>query len=495
MPSIPERPSVPEAPLLSIRDLSVSFGHGPGEVRAVRGVSLEIRKGEAVALVGESGSGKSVSALSILQLLPYPTAHHPTGSIRLEGEELVGAEPALMQKLRGNRIAIIFQEPLTSLNPLHTVEKQIGEILSVHRKADKGEARSRIVDLLSEVGFPDAEARLAAYPHQLSGGQRQRVMIAMALANDPDLLIADEPTTALDVTIQAQILALLRRIQRDREMSILLITHDLGIVRKVADRVCVMSEGEIVESGGTERIFRDPEHSYTRMLLEAEPKGDPIAGTAEARAVMKANDLRVWFPIRKGVLRRTVGHVKAVDGVDIVVREGSTVGVVGESGSGKTTLAMGLLRLERSEGPISFKEQRIDGWDWKAMRPLRCEMQVVFQDPFSSLSPRLSVGQIVEEGLRVHGLSADSVEARRARIAEALEEVGLQPEAQDRYPHEFSGGQRPEDCHRTCHGAETEFCRSGRTDLGPGHVRAGANRGFAQGPAAPSWSCLPVYQS
>ena len=446
MRSIRERLSVTDAPaqdpLLRIDDLSVSFGTGASEVRAVRNVSFEIGRSETLALVGESGSGKSVSALSILQLLPYPTAHHPSGSIKFSGEELIGAVSTRMQQIRGNRIAIIFQEPLTSLNPLHTVEKQIGEILFVHKKLDKDSARARIIELLTEVGLPNVEERLSAYPHQLSGGQRQRVMIAMALANDPDLLIADEPTTALDVTIQAQILALLRDIQKSRGMSILLITHDLGIVRKVAHRVCVMKDGEIVEADGTGSLFENPRHEYTQHLLESEPKGNPLPAGSDARPVMQADNLRVWFPIKQGLLRRTVGHVKAVDGIDVVVREGHTVGVVGESGSGKTTLAMGLLRLESSEGDITFDGERIDGYDFKEMRPLRKEMQVVFQDPFSSLSPRMSVGQIIEEGLRLHGLAGETYDERRDVIATALTEVGLPPEAQDRYPHEFSGGQR-----------------------------------------------------
>ena len=429
-------------PLINIADLSVSFGQGERETRAVRHISFDIGRGETVALVGESGSGKSVSALSILQLLPYPTAHHPSGSITLEGEELMGAAPEVMQKIRGNRIAIVFQEPLTSLNPLHTIEKQLGEILFIHKKMDKEAARARIIELLEEVGLPDVEERLTAYPHQLSGGQRQRVMIAMALSNDPDLLIADEPTTALDVTIQAQIIALLRDIQAKRGMSILLITHDLGIVRKVAHRVCVMKDGEVVESAETETLFETPQHDYTKHLLAAEPKGNPLPARDDAKPVIEAGNLRIWFPIKKGILRRTVGHVKAVDGVDVTVRAGHTVGVVGESGSGKTTLAMGLLRLERSEGPITFNGTRIDGHDFKRMRPLRKEMQVVFQDPFSSLSPRMSVGQIVEEGLRLHKLAGDTYDERRAAIATALTEVGLEPEAQDRYPHEFSGGQR-----------------------------------------------------
>jgi microcin C transport system ATP-binding protein len=428
-------------PLVDVRDLSVSFGTGEREVKAVRGVSFTIGHGETVALVGESGSGKSVTALSILQLLPYPVAHHPTGSILFDGTEVVGAKDDAMREVRGGRVGIIFQEPMTSLNPLHTIEKQIGEILFVHKKLDRTSARARIIELLQQVGLPEAESRLAAYPHQLSGGQRQRVMIAMALANDPDLLIADEPTTALDVTIQAQILKLLRELQRKHRMSMLLITHDLGIVRKVADRVCVMTQGEIVEQGATRDIFDNAQHSYTQKLLAAEPKGAPPHAEADAPVVMKAEDLKVWFPIKRGVLRRVVGHIKAVDGVSLAVRQGHTVGVVGESGSGKTTLALGLLRLERSEGPIVFMGRNIETLDWKTLRPLRREMQIVFQDPYGSLSPRMSIAQIVGEGLLVHGDKIDA-DARPELIREALEEVGIDPESMHRYPHEFSGGQR-----------------------------------------------------
>ena len=427
--------------LLTADNLSVSFGSGEREVRAVRGISFEIGRGETFALVGESGSGKSVSALSILQLLPYPLARHPSGSIRFAGEELIGCPEPALRGVRGNRIAMIFQEPMTSLNPLHTIEKQIGEILKVHKGLPPGEARARILDLLNQVGLPEAESRLHAYPHQLSGGQRQRVMIAMALANDPELLIADEPTTALDVTIQAQILKLLADLQRERGMSILLITHDIGIVRKVSHRVAVMTEGRIVETGPTAEIFENPRHSYTQHLLAAEPKGRPVAAEDDARPVMAADGLKVWFPVKRGILRRVVGHIKAVDGVSVTVREGRTLGVVGESGSGKTTLAMGLLRLEKSDGPIRFGDRDISGLAWSELRPLRREMQIVFQDPYSSLSPRFSVGQIIEEGLLVHGLAGDYGE-RRAAIADALAEVGLDPDAQDRYPHEFSGGQR-----------------------------------------------------
>jgi microcin C transport system ATP-binding protein len=429
------------SPLLEIDNLSVSFGIGEREVKAVRGVSFDIGKGETVALVGESGSGKSVTALSAIQLLPYPMAHHPSGSIRFNGEELVATDEDTLSRIRGNRIGMIFQEPMTSLNPLHNLEKQIGEVLFLHKKLDRVAARERVIDLLKQVGLHDAESRLQAYPHQLSGGQRQRVMIAMALANDPDLLIADEPTTALDVTIQAQILALLKELQQKRGMSMLLITHDLGIVRKVADHVCVMTEGRIVEQGDTATIFDNPQHSYTQHLLAAEPKGKPASAAADAPIVVEATDLKIWFPIKRGVLRKVVGHIKAVDGVSVEVREGHTVGVVGESGSGKTTLAMGLLRLERSEGPISFLGQNIQGQSWKELRPLRSEMQIVFQDPYGSLSPRMSVGQIIEEGMLIH-MPNLSFDERRQLIAETLVEVGLDPETQDRYPHEFSGGQR-----------------------------------------------------
>ena len=441
MHSTQRRPSVTD-PLININDLSVSFGDKLSAIQAVSNVSFRIEHGETLALVGESGSGKSVTALSIMQLLPYPAAFHPSGSIRFQDEEIIGASSSRMQEIRGNRIAIIFQEPLTSLNPLHTIEKQIGETLLLHKKLDRSATRSRIIELLCEVGLPNARERLVAYPHQLSGGQRQRVMIAMALANDPDLLIADEPTTALDVTIQAQILGLLREIQKNRGMSILLITHDLGVVRKVANRVCVMKDGKIVETSETAHLFQAPRHPYTQHLLKAEPSGNPLSARTTERPVIKAENLRVWFPIKKGLLRRTVGHIKAVDGIDITIREGQTVGVVGESGSGKTTLAMGLLRLESSNGAITLKDERIDGYDFRKMRPLREKMQIVFQDPFSSLSPRLSVGQIVEEGLRVHNLAGDTLEERREVISAALAEVGLSPDVQDRYPHEFSGGQR-----------------------------------------------------
>ena len=428
-------------PFLDVTELSVSFRVEGREIPAVRHLSFHIERGEAVALVGESGSGKTVTALSVLQLLPYPKASHPSGSIRFEGVEMIGADPDTLRDVRGNRISMIFQEPMTSLNPLHTIEKQVNEMLFLHKGLGREAARARTLELLRLVGLPEGEKRLAAYPHQLSGGQRQRVMIAMALANEPDLLIADEPTTALDVTIQAQILKLLKDLQQRLGMALLLITHDLGIVRRMADRVCVMTEGEIVEQGTTEAIFESPKHAYTRHLLDAEPKGAPLAAEAEAPAVMSARELKVHFPIRRGLLRRTVDHVKAVDGVSLTVREGHTLGVVGESGSGKTTLGLALLRLERSKGEIAFDGNDLQALRTRQLRPLRREMQIVFQDPYSSLSPRLSVGQIVEEGLIVHGMGG-SYEARRALIAEALAEVGLDPKTQDRYPHEFSGGQR-----------------------------------------------------
>jgi microcin C transport system ATP-binding protein len=424
-------------PLLEVRDLSVSFGATP----AVKRISFTLNRGETLALVGESGSGKSVSALSLLQLLPYPHARHPGGSIRLRGEELLGAAPDRLRAIRGNQIAMVFQEPMTSLNPLHSIEKQIGETLMLHKGLRGGQLRARIRELLQLVGLPDAASRLNALPHELSGGQRQRVMIAMALANEPDILIADEPTTALDVTIQAQILKLLKDLQGRFGMAILFITHDLSIVRKMADRVCVMRAGEVVETGAVADLFAGPRHPYTRQLLAAEPQGEPPPAMESAPEVMASEGLKVWFPLKRGVLQRVVDHVRAVDGVSVSVREGQTLGVVGESGSGKTTLGLALLRLLASEGAIRFQGQRIDELPGKALRPLRKAMQIVFQDPFGSLSPRLSVGEIVEEGLRVHGLAGDRV-ARRARVRQALEEVGLDPATQDRYPHEFSGGQR-----------------------------------------------------
>jgi microcin C transport system ATP-binding protein len=427
--------------LLEVKDLSVAFSQGGRQSLAVDRISIDIRQGETVALVGESGSGKSVTALSVLKLLPYPAASHPSGAILYDGQELLTASERDIRRVRGNDITIIFQEPMTSLNPLHTIEKQIGEILELHNGVTGEKARARIVELLTQVGIPDPAGRLASYPHQLSGGQRQRVMIAMALANEPDLLIADEPTTALDVTVQAQILKLLKELQTRLGMAMLFITHDLGIVRKIADRVCVMNGGKIVEQGEVERVFTKPEHPYTRALLAAEPKPDPAPLQPDAPLVVETRQLKVWFPVRRGVLRKTVGHIKAVDGVSIAVRKGETLGIVGESGSGKTTLGLAILRLISSEGPIVFMGSSLQGLTFKEMRPFRRGMQIVFQDPFGSLSPRMSVADIVEEGLGVHhpGMSADE---RERRVVQALTDVGLDPDTRFRYPHEFSGGQR-----------------------------------------------------
>ena len=433
-----------EPALLQVRELSVTFGAGANAVDAVKRVSFDIARGETVALVGESGSGKSVTALSVLQLLPYPMARHPTGSIRFQGQELVGAAAGELLKVRGNRVSMIFQEPMTSLNPLHTIERQVNEVLILHKRLTREAARRRTLELLEQVGIPDAAKRLDAYPHQLSGGQRQRVMIAMALANEPDLLIADEPTTALDVTIQAQILKLLKSLQSRYGMALLFITHDLGIVAKIADRVCVMTKGEIVEQGPVADVFGRPKHAYTQHLLSAEPKGQPAMTDPAAPEIVRLDDLKVHFPIKRGVLRRTVGHVKAVDGVSLTLKQGHTIGLVGESGSGKTTLGLALLRLERSQGGIAFDGQDLQKLAQRDLRPLRRQMQIVFQDPYSSLSPRMTVGAIVGEGLEVHSIGS---EAERARmIDDALREVGLDPAKfpglRDRYPHEFSGGQR-----------------------------------------------------
>ncbi|MBN9528376.1 MAG: ABC transporter ATP-binding protein [Alphaproteobacteria bacterium] len=428
--------------ILSVEHLGVGFKTGTRVVEAVRDVSFSIARGETVALVGESGSGKSVTALSVLQLLPYPMAFHtPGSSIRLKGQEMIGAPAETIQKLRGNRAAMVFQEPMTSLNPLHSIARQIGEVLGLHRGIKGAEARAETLNLLRQVGLAQAADRLDAYPHQLSGGQRQRVMIAMALANRPDLLIADEPTTALDVTVQAQILELLRRLRDELGMALLLITHDLGIVRKMADRVCVMTEGRVVETGATAEVFARPQHPYTIRLLNAEPKGEPSPVATDAPTVMAARDLKVWFPIKRGLLGRTVGHVKAVDGIDVAIREGETVGIVGESGSGKSTLGYALLRLIPSQGSIRYDGRELQGQSFKALRSLRAEIQIVFQDPFASLSPRLSVYEIIEEGLKVHDLGGDWAQ-RRQIVADMLHEVGLDPAMMDRYPHEFSGGQR-----------------------------------------------------
>jgi len=428
------------APLLSVENLAVGFTQGGRTTRAVDGVSFSLPRGGTLALVGESGSGKSVTAMAIARLLESSGAEVLGGRILFAGQDLLKASETAMRRIRGKAITMVFQEPMTSLNPLHPIEKQLGEILELHGLSGGTRLRPRVIELLSEVGIPDPASRLGAFPHQLSGGQRQRVMIAMALANRPDLLIADEPTTALDVTVQAQILRLLKELQQKLGMAMLFITHDLGIVRRIADDVAVMQKGRVVEAGTVDAIFRAPQHPYTQMLLAAEPKGAPPPADPSAKSILEAADLKVWFPIKRGFLRRTVGHVKAVDGISLQVREGQTVGVVGESGSGKTTLGLAILRLIRSEGPVSYLGRRIDGLDSTALRPLRRDMQVVFQDPYGSLSPRLSVAEIVEEGLTVQRRLPYA--ERREIVARALADTGLDPATMDRYPHEFSGGQR-----------------------------------------------------
>jgi microcin C transport system ATP-binding protein len=426
-------------PLLAVEGLSVVFRSRAGETAAVDGVDFTIRRGETVALVGESGSGKSVTALAILRLLDG--AAHASGRILFKGRDLAGLPERAMRDVRGADITMVFQEPMTSLNPLHTIERQIGEVLGLHRGLTGKAARRRILELLDLVGLRDAERRMGAYPHELSGGQRQRVMIAMALACEPDLLVADEPTTALDVTVQAQILALLADLQKRLGMAMLFITHDLGIVERIADRVCVMLKGKIVEAGETRSVFANPQHDYTRRLIASEPKGRANPVPPDAPPLIEAGPLKVWFPLKTGLLRRVTGHVKAVDGVSVRVRAGETVGVVGESGSGKTTLGLAILRLVKAEGPVVVLGRALGGLSAAALRPLRKDMQVVFQDPYGSLSPRMSVAEIVAEGLDVQG-PAPSREARRDHVARALADVGLDPGAMDRYPHEFSGGQR-----------------------------------------------------
>ena len=427
--------------MLKVSDLSVSFHTAAEQSEAVKNVSFEIESGETVAIVGESGSGKSVTALSIMQLLPYPAAFHPSGSVLYQGQELVGAESSALQKIRGREISMIFQEPLTSLNPLHTVARQIGETLKLHKGMNRAEAEERSLELLNLVQIRDAEEKLHSYPHQLSGGQRQRVMIAMALANQPGLLIADEPTTALDVTIQAQILQLLHELQEQLGMALLLISHDLNIVRKLADKVLVMRNGVFVEKGASMQIFEAPEHEYTKMLLAAEPSGRSGEPERDAKVILKTESLRVWFPIKRGILRRTVDHVKAVEELNVEVKEGETIGVVGESGSGKTSLALAILRLISSNGEIHFKGESIQGRKSKELRDLRRSMQIVFQDPYGSLSPRMTIQDIVAEGLQVH-LPDLSRSEREQMVIEALQEVEVDPETRHRYPHEFSGGQR-----------------------------------------------------
>jgi microcin C transport system ATP-binding protein len=423
---------------LEVRNLSVSFRQDGRTIPAVKDVSFTVGRGETVALVGESGSGKSVTALSTVSLLPDSAT--VTGSITYDGQQMVGAPETMLRKVRGNDISFIFQEPMTSLNPLHTLEKQITESLALHQGLSGSAARDRVIELLDKVGIDEPRSRLNAYPHQLSGGQRQRVMIAMALANGPDLLIADEPTTALDVTIQAQILDLLFELKQTEDMSLLFITHDLGIVRKIADRVCVMQNGEIVEQGPTRDIFDAPQHPYTRKLLGAEAAGAPAPVPADAPEIARTENLRIWFPVHRGLLRRVVGHIKAVNAATLSVRAGETLGIVGESGSGKTTLALAIMRLIASQGPIHFMGQGIHTRRGREMRALRRDMQIVFQDPYGSLSPRMTVEEIIAEGLSVHKI--DGARGRRALVADIMTEVGLDPATMHRYPHEFSGGQR-----------------------------------------------------
>jgi microcin C transport system ATP-binding protein len=428
-------------PLLSVKDLSIAFHQGERTTLAVDKVSFSIKKGETLALVGESGSGKSATALSIMKLLPYPAASHPSGQVIFKGQDLLTLPEKKIRDIRGADITIIFQEPMTSLNPLHTIEKQLAEILLLHRGMTGKPARDRVIELLTQVGIPNPETRLKSYPHQMSGGQRQRVMIAMALANEPDLLIADEPTTALDVTVQAQILKLLKDLQQRLGMAMLFITHDLGIVRKIADRVCVMKDGKIVESNNAADIFKSPQHPYTQALLAAEPRPHDIQPNPTGDIVLKTTDLKVWFPIKRGVSRKVVGHIKAVDGVSVEVRKGETLGVVGESGSGKTTLGLAMMRLISSDGPIVFMGKDLHDLNFKEMRPHRRNMQIVFQDPYGSLSPRMSISDIIQEGMWVHMPHIPRAECEQ-RVIKALEDVGLDPETRHRYPHEFSGGQR-----------------------------------------------------
>ncbi|MGB0205204.1 MAG: ABC transporter ATP-binding protein [Neptuniibacter sp.] len=427
--------------LLSVKNLSVRFDQGEQEpVDAVKEISFDIDKGETLALVGESGSGKSVSAMSILKLLPYPKASHPSGEIFYAGEDLLKLNEKQIRRLRGDKISVIFQEPMTSLNPLHTIQKQIGETLLLHRGLTGKQAKVRILELLDLVGIPEPEKRLNSYPHELSGGQRQRIMIAMALANDPELLIADEPTTALDVTIQEQILELLKSLQQKLDMAVLLITHDLNIVRRYADKVCVMYQGQQVETSSTAELFKNPQHPYTQKLLDAEPSGKPSPVEPDTNPLLTAEQLKVWFPIKQGFFKRTVDHIKAVNELNLELQQGETLGVVGESGSGKTTLGLAILKLISSKGSVQFNGTDLTDLNQRAVKPLRRQMQIVFQDPFGSLSPRMSISEIIAEGLQIH--FAEEKHQHEQMVIQALEDVGIDPDSRHRYPHEFSGGQR-----------------------------------------------------
>lgn len=428
--------------LLQVSNLSVDFKTSERVFHAVKNVSFDVDEGQTVALVGESGSGKSVSALSIMQLLPYPLASHPEGSsIKFNGEELVGKKDSFMRHIRGSQIGMIFQEPMTALNPLHTIERQIGEVLRFHQKMSEEKARTRVLELLDMVQLPKMKERLKAYPHELSGGQRQRIMIAMALANDPELLIADEPTTALDVTVQAEILELLEELQTELKMAMLMITHDLSVVEKFADEVCVMKNGEIVEKGNAAKIFKAPKHDYSKKLLGAIPKGGPKAPQSSAAQIIQGTNIKVYFPAKKSFFGKVTDWIKAVDGIDVEIKAGETVGVVGESGSGKSTLGYALLRLVNGQGNIDFDGKDISKFGRKDMTPLRADMQVVFQDPFSALSPRMSIAEIIGEGLKVHRPDLDA-KGRDDLVVQSLNDVHLDPETRHRYPHEFSGGQR-----------------------------------------------------
>lgn len=427
-------------PAISVHDLSISFVQGKQRVDAVNNVSFDLYSGETLALVGESGSGKSVTAHALTKLLPEKATIYGDGCVSFQEQNLLSLTEPQLRNIRGNKIAMIFQEPMTALNPLHTVEKQIGETLHLHQGLNKTAIKARVKELLKLVGIPDPEAKIKSYPHELSGGQRQRVMIAMALANEPDILIADEPTTALDVTIQKQVLNLLKELQQKLGMAILLITHDLAVVRRYADRVAVMTKGDLVEINHTESLFNEPHHPYTIKLLHAEPKGSPAPLPDNDETILSTQDLKVWFPIKRGVFKHTVGYVKAVNQISIDLKKGQTLGVVGESGSGKTTLVQALLKLTRSEGAIRFRGHHLDKMSGRQVRPLRRQLQIVFQDPFSSLSPRLSIAEIIGEGLQIHKIG--DTKSQEAAVIKAMEEVELDPTTRHRYPHEFSGGQR-----------------------------------------------------